>query len=138
MIRPVFGRVMDICLRAECILWLCVRQCFAWAHSQHSAAAVLFPTSCSRPHQLSKPDVKDGLCLGHWRVFTSAGPQALCASAGLLHVLLAALGAAGPGVRGAPPLLTKWLCLCLGRLCQDMPQARPCCCRGVFAQRGGA
>ncbi len=56
---------------------------------------------------------------------TRAGAQALCASAGLLHVLLAALGAAGPGARSAPPLLTKWLCLCLGRLCQDMPQARP-------------
>jgi hypothetical protein len=53
-----------------------------------------------------------------------ASAQALCASAGLLHVLLAALGAAGPGARSAPPLLTKWLCLCLGRLCQDMPQAR--------------
>lgn len=71
-------------------------------------------------------------------MFTSAGPQALCASAGLLHVLLAALGAAGPGARGAPPLLIKWLCLCLGRLCQDMPQARPCCCHGIFARRGGA
>lgn len=68
-------------------------------------------------------------------MLTSADLQALCASAGLLHVLLAALGAAGPGARGAPPLLIKWLCLCLGRLCQDMPQARPWYCYAVCTHR---
>ena len=64
------------------------------------------------------------ICDGHLR------GQLLCAQAGLLGTLLRLLAAPGNGpLQGqrdlhAPGagLLVKWLCLCLGKLSQDMPE----------------
>ncbi len=56
--------------------------------------------------------------------------QSLAAGAGLLGVCLshlrhsmASLNVGSPG----PLLLIKWLCLCLGKLCQDMPEVHTQC-----------
>ena len=62
------------------------------------------------------------ICDGHPR------GQALCADAQLLAVALAHLqgaraAAAAPGPsRPAATLLLKWLCLAIGKLCEDMPE----------------
>ena len=64
------------------------------------------------------------ICDGHPR------GQALCADAQLLAVALAHLrgaraAAAAPGPsRSAATLLLKWLCLAIGKLCEDMPEVR--------------
>ncbi len=64
------------------------------------------------------------ICDGHPR------GQALCADAQLLAVALAHLqgaraAAAVPGPsRPAATLLLKWLCLAIGKLCEDMPEVR--------------
>ncbi|KAG1677758.1 hypothetical protein FOA52_001070 [Chlamydomonas sp. UWO 241] len=52
--------------------------------------------------------------------------QALCAASNLLAVLLKWLRSLFPPqvpfTTPGHPLLLKWLCLCLGKLCQDMPE----------------
>ena len=63
------------------------------------------------------------ICDGHPR------GQSLCAGAGLLGVCLShlrhSMASLNPGAPGPGPLmLIKWLCLCLGKLCQDMPEVR--------------
>lgn len=58
----------------------------------------------------------------------------LCAQAGLLSTLLRLLAAPGntplQGQRDfhtpEAGLLVKWLCLCMGKLTQDMPEVLPC------------
>ena len=66
------------------------------------------------------------ICDGHPR------GQLLCTQAGLLSTLLRLLAAPGntplQGQRGFPSpdagLLVKWLCICLGKLTQDMPEVQ--------------
>lgn len=62
------------------------------------------------------------ICDGHPR------GQSLAAGAGLLGVCLThlrhSLASLTAGEAG-PLLLIKWLCLCLGKLCQDMPEVFP-------------
>ena len=51
--------------------------------------------------------------------------QSLCAGAGLLGVCLSHLRQSIASLQhgpGRPLLLIKWLCLCLGKLCEDMPE----------------
>lgn len=59
------------------------------------------------------------ICDGHPR------GQSLAAGAGLLGVCLTHLRHSMASLSGGAPgpiLLIKWLCLCLGKLCQDMPE----------------
>lgn len=63
------------------------------------------------------------ICDGHPR------GQSLAAGAGLLSVCLSHLRHSMAGLKSQPSqaaasplLLIKWLCLCLGKLCQDMPE----------------
>ena len=63
------------------------------------------------------------ICDGHPR------GQTLAAGAGLLSVCLSHLRHSMAGLKSqprqaaaSPLLLIKWLCLCLGKLCQDMPE----------------
>lgn len=58
------------------------------------------------------------LCNGHPKA------QALCASAGLLAVCLKWLRALLPTAQlgGATRLLLTWLCLCMGKMCENMPE----------------
>eukprot|EP00884_Botryococcus_braunii_P022981 jgi/Botrbrau1/9367/Bobra.354_2s0022.1 len=50
--------------------------------------------------------------------------QALCMAANLVHVLCNRLiQAVGALQQGGSPLFTRWLCLCLGQLIQDLPEA---------------
>lgn len=64
------------------------------------------------------------ICDGHPR------GQSLAAGAGLLGVCLThlrhSLASLSAGDAG-PLLLIKWLCLCLGKLCQDMPEVHSPC-----------
>ena len=51
--------------------------------------------------------------------------QSLCAGAGLLGVCLSHLRQSMTSLQhgsARPLLLIKWLCLCLGKLCEDMPE----------------
>lgn len=65
------------------------------------------------------------ICDGHPR------GQLLCAHAQLLPVATQQLRAARVAAETADPerpaavLLLKWLCLCIGKLCEDMPEVRP-------------
>lgn len=59
------------------------------------------------------------ICDGHPR------GQTLCAGAGLLGVCLNHLRQSMASLHkgsAKPLLLIKWLCLCLGKLCEDMPE----------------
>lgn len=59
------------------------------------------------------------ICDGHPR------GQSLCAGAGLLGVCLSHLRQSVASLHtnsARPLLLIKWLCLCLGKLCEDMPE----------------
>ncbi|KAK9819637.1 hypothetical protein WJX72_000593 [[Myrmecia] bisecta] len=57
------------------------------------------------------------ICDGHVR------GQQLCAASDLLHTCLNLLLANAAAMStGASPLLIKWLCLCIGKLCENMPQ----------------
>lgn len=64
------------------------------------------------------------ICDGHPR------GQLLCAHASLLPVAtqqlrIARAAAEAPGpTRATANLLLKWLCLCIGKLCEDMPEVR--------------
>lgn len=48
--------------------------------------------------------------------------QGLCMAANLVNVLCGRLQGAATGEAASSPLLTRWLCLCLGQLIRDLPE----------------